>query len=89
MVSIFQPPGECPVCGESVPRGARACPVCGADERAGWDEEAARYDGLDLPDAAFDDAREHERAPRRRPDLFWLIVTVVVLLAVITAFVLR
>jgi hypothetical protein len=45
------PPSECPVCGADVPRAARACPECGADERAGWDEEAARGDGLDLPES--------------------------------------
>ncbi len=85
----FVPPAECPVCGESVPRGAKACPGCGADERSGWDAEATRYDGLDLPDAAFDDEREH--APVRRPaqDKIWLVVTVLVLLAVIITFVIR
>ena len=36
----FIPPETCPVCGEDVPRGARACPGCGADERSGWNEEA-------------------------------------------------
>lgn len=50
----FQAPAECPVCGAEVPSGARACPNCGADERTGWNEEAARYDGLDLPEGAFD-----------------------------------
>ena len=85
----FAPPAECPVCGESVPRGAKACPGCGADERSGWDEEATRYDGLDLPDAAFDD--ERESTPVRHPsrDKIWLVVTVLVLLAVITVFVIR
>ena len=85
----FVPPTECPVCGEAVPRGARACPGCGADERSGWNEEATRYDGLDLPDAAYDDEREHAPAPRAGKDKVWLVVTVLVLLAVITAFVFR
>jgi hypothetical protein len=47
----FRPtPSECPVCGESVPRGARACLHCGADERSGWNEAETIYDGIDLPD---------------------------------------
>jgi hypothetical protein len=89
MSPAFTPPTECPVCGEPVPRGARACPGCGADERSGWNEEATRYDGLDLPDTAYDDEREHEPAPRGNRDTLWLVVTVVVLLAIITAFILR
>ena len=64
MAHGFSPPGICPVCGASVPRDARACPGCGADERSGWDEDATRYDGLDLPDEAFDE--ETERAVRRK-----------------------
>ncbi|MBW7895924.1 MAG: zinc ribbon domain-containing protein [Opitutaceae bacterium] len=85
----FTPPIECPVCGESVPRGARACPGCGADERSGWDEDTTRYDGLDLPDSAFDDEPTHRPAPRTSRDTLWLVVTFFVLLAIITAFVIR
>jgi hypothetical protein len=47
------PPDVCPNCGAEVPPRARACPECGADERTGW-SEAARTDGLDLPDQNFD-----------------------------------
>ncbi len=85
----FIPPETCPVCGEGVPRGAKACPGCGADERSGWNEEATRYDDLDLPDEVFRDEREHEPAPRKAHDRVWLVVTVLVTLAVILAFVLR
>lgn len=85
----FVPPTECPVCGEVVPRGARACPGCGADERSGWNEEAVRYDGLDLPDEAYGNEREQPRARRSGSDKLWLMVTVLLLLAVIIAFVLR
>ena len=81
----FTPPGECPVCGESVPRNARACPGCGADARTGWNEEATRYDGLDLPDSAYDD----NPAPRRPHDVLWFLITIIVLLAVIAVFVIR
>jgi predicted nucleic acid-binding Zn ribbon protein len=77
-------PEICPVCGESVPRGALACPECGADERTGW-SEAARYEGLDLPDESFDYgefvSRELEgREPRGRRRRFWWVVTVGVLI---------
>lgn len=67
-------PSECPVCGADVPRGAKACPECGADERSGWNEEATRYDGLDLPDSAFEDDLVPTRAPRRPApnNLSWL-----------------
>ncbi len=48
------PPARCPVCGEDVPRNARACPECGADEKSGWSPNAHVQDGLDLPDEEFD-----------------------------------
>lgn len=35
---MFEPPGECPVCGTDVHEAAKACPECGADERSGWRE---------------------------------------------------
>jgi hypothetical protein len=67
------PPPECPVCGAAVPRGSRACPECGADERTGWDEEATRYDGIDLPPSAFsdDDAAPARPSPPRFARLWW------------------
>ncbi|CAM2810617.1 zinc ribbon domain-containing protein [Rariglobus hedericola] len=66
------PPDECANCGESIPRNARACPECGADERTGW-RETSIYDDLDLPD-------EHDStdaAKARRPvNIFWILVGV-------------
>jgi hypothetical protein len=47
------PPETCPVCGEDVPKNARACPECGADEKSGWVPGAHIQDGLDLPDQEF------------------------------------
>lgn len=74
--NAFSPPETCPVCGESVPRGAAACPGCGADERTGWNEDATRYDGLDLPDEAFADENT-ERAARRQHSRQALLVVMV------------
>jgi len=83
------PPDECANCGATLPRTARACPDCGADERTGWrDNDDTRYDGLDLPDSAFDDAS----APNRRPPpirrvngiaWYWYLAGVLVLLALV------
>lgn len=50
----FKPPGQCPACGEWVPRKAHACDCCGACEKSGWKADAEVYDGLDLPDEAED-----------------------------------
>src|SRR5690349_9738022 len=73
-------PSECPVCGARVPPNARACPECGADERTGWNEEATRYDGLDLPDEAFDaDEGSRQRTQPKRASLFWWIIGLVIL----------
>lgn len=58
------PPEECANCGAAIPRSAKACPECGADERSGW-READVYDGLDLPEEAF--AEEADRTRTRRP----------------------
>lgn len=52
----FKPPGQCPVCGEWVPKGMAACDDCGACEKSGWKnpDAAQTYGGLDLPDDEFD-----------------------------------
>ena len=51
--SFRKTPEICPVCGEEVPRGAVACRECGADHNSGWRDDAADYDGIDLPDPDF------------------------------------
>lgn len=76
---------ECPACGEDVPVGARACPHCGADEKTGWNEDATRYDGVDLPDPDFDydDFVKQEfgspATPRHISWLWWLVGAIAVL----------
>ena len=58
-------PAECANCGAAIPRGAKACPECGADEKTGW-RETNVYDDLDLPEAAFDEGAAKARHDRRR-----------------------
>jgi hypothetical protein len=77
-----QAPKVCPVCGEDVPRGALACPECGADHNSGWRDDAASYDGLDLPDENFDydDFIRREFPPKIRPPgikAVWWITAIV------------
>ena len=79
----MRPPEICPNCGTEVPRNARACPQCGADEATGWSENATG-DGLDLPDENFDYDRfvtEEFGAANRSPvprgmHWFWWLVAV-------------
>ncbi|RYD65918.1 MAG: zinc ribbon domain-containing protein [Verrucomicrobiaceae bacterium] len=86
MARKFQPPEICPVCGEDVPRNAKACPECGADERTGWKEGAMEGRGLDLPDDEFDYdkfvAEEFGGGPKKTSiQWVWWVVAVVVFVA--------
>jgi hypothetical protein len=83
----FRPPGDCPVCGEFVPRKAMSCAGCGASRDSGWNEEAS-VSGLDLPDDEefdYDDfvAREFGQGQPKKPDRrrFWTVVGLVLILA--------
>ncbi len=79
-------PEVCPVCGEDVPRNALACPECGADERSGWREDAAAYDGVDLPgEFDYDEFVRDEFGSRLKPkgmSVFWWIVAILVIAAI-------
>lgn len=80
-------PASCAICGADIPPNARACPECGADDRTGWREQSS-YDGLDLPEEAFDPAdhvdKEYGRErPRRGKTLFWWIVALLLLAVVV------
>lgn len=69
------------MCGAAIPRRAKACPECGADERTGW-RETSVYDGLDLPD----EAPAHDvrlRPERQGPAWYWLVAGVATLVALI------
>ena len=78
-------PEVCPVCGEDVPRNALACPGCGADDRSGWREDAAIYDGADLPDEFdYDEYVREEFGTSIKPrgiSSFWWIVAVLIIIA--------
>ncbi len=82
-------PEICPVCGEDVPRGALACPECGADHKSGWREDAAAYDGVDLGEDEFnyDEFVREEfgggAKPRGISSVWW--ITAIVLLAALAA----
>ncbi|RRJ96315.1 zinc ribbon domain-containing protein [Opitutaceae bacterium TAV4] len=91
------PPDECAQCGADIPRGALACPECGADERTGW-REVSSYDGLDLPDSAWADddgggvsERGGEGGPLRIGGIawYWVVVALVLVVFMIAGFVLR
>ena len=86
MSAQFKPPGQCPACGEWVPRGAAACDDCGACAKSGWSGDT-HEDGLDLPDDEFDYdefvAREFGGKPMRNPHIKKLWVWVALILFVI------
>jgi hypothetical protein len=85
------PPAECANCGAAIPRTARACPECGADERTGW-REGSVYDDLDLPDEAFedDDAPPRKSTPKVNGlAWYWWMAAVCLALLLLSAFVLR
>jgi hypothetical protein len=96
-MAAFKPPGQCPACGEWVPRAAAACDDCGACAKSGWKANADTYDGLDLPDEDFDydDFIQREfggSSPGTRLGLsketFWRIVAAVVLAVMILGYLL-
>lgn len=77
------PPDECAQCGAALPRTARACPGCGADERTGW-REVDIYDGLDLPET--DEAVPAGRRPRKVNGVawYWWLIGVLLLALLLT-----
>ncbi len=68
----------CPHCGAELPENAKVCPQCGSDEQTGW-SEAARTDGLNLPEQEFDyqEYVEREFGKRHVPfglHWFWWLI---------------
>lgn len=55
-------PETCPNCDADVPRGALACPECGADENTGWNDHANSQRTSDRLGIADDDFNYDEFA---------------------------
>lgn len=76
------PPEECANCGAVIPRNAKSCPECGADEKTGW-RETSVYDGMDLPDSAFEDQNDSEnQRPKNRINgiaWYWWVAGIVLI----------
>lgn len=83
----LRPPEECANCGAEIPRDAKACPECGADERTGW-RETSLYDDLDLPESAFEAGTD--LAPKRPANRvngiawYWWIVGIAMIILLVT-----
>lgn len=81
------------MCGEDVPRGAPACPDCGADERSGWRDGAETYDGVGLPDEFdYQDFVGEEFGSRIKPkgiSVFWWVAAILVIIALCIVFLRR
>jgi hypothetical protein len=78
------PPDTCPNCGAALPRKAKACPECGADETSGW-SETGDTGHLGLPEEDFDFAEFARQefgggGPKPRGiHWFWWVAAVLVL----------
>src|SRR5438093_8239461 len=84
-------PELCPVCNEDVPRGALACPECGADHNSGWREDADTYDAVDLADDDFnyDVFVKQEFGSSQKPTSIktvWWITAILVIVAFIAIY---
>ena len=82
-MSLFIPPGDCPVCGEVVPVGAASCRSCGSCPDSGWSEDTV-YDGLGLPDEAFEDGSGKTMKNSEKP--LWKRLTMAAALLAVAIF---
>jgi RNA polymerase subunit RPABC4/transcription elongation factor Spt4 len=89
-----KPPFDCPNCGAEVPAGTKSCPECGSDEKTGWNEDAAIYDGagLEVPSEFNHDEwmkKEGLAATRASGKQIVIIIAALLLLVAVGAFLLR
>ena len=89
MFKPLPPPAECANCGATIPRNAKACPECGADERTGW-RQTSVYDDLDLPESAWSEDEDEKRTRFRKtsrvngvPWYWWCVGVVLVAMLVL------
>jgi hypothetical protein len=83
----FQPPGQCPGCGEWVTRKQTCCDCCGASADSHWRSTTDAYDGLDLPasDFNYDEFLEKEFGSGRSGPIWqmwwwWVALLLIVVL---------
>lgn len=75
----------CPNCGAIVPRKAKCCPECGADEETGW-SESAQAANLGIPDDKFDydefvkEEFGHNPKPRGIHWIWWITAIILLLI---------
>lgn len=77
-----------------MPAGAAACPECGSDEKTGWNEEGAVYDGTGIEEPKefkYEEWLEKEGVEPRRASVKQIIIIIVALLVIVAlaAFLLR
>ena len=87
----FKPPGQCPVCGEWVVKGAAACDSCGSCAISGWSAQADQ-DGLDLPDDDFNydeflqrEFGEDSRGRKAPLKVWWIVGIILVVILILQA----
>lgn len=83
-------PSVCPGCSEDVPRGALACPECGADHRSGWRDDSETYDGVDLPEQFdYEEFLRDEFGSSPKPvgvKMVWWVTAIVLILLTLLYF---
>jgi RNA polymerase subunit RPABC4/transcription elongation factor Spt4 len=79
-------PFDCPNCGAEVPAGAKACPECGSDEKTGWNEDEAVYDGTGIEEAKdfkYKEWLKKEGVAPKRASAKQIVVIIVTLLLLV------
>jgi hypothetical protein len=84
-------PEICPVCGEEVPEGVRACPGCGADHEIGWADDDDSLTALPDDEFDYDAFVEREFGSGTRPPgipTIWWVTAIILIIALGAVFIL-